>query len=182
MRSTNGGSSWSNLQLSIYDIKGLHFTDQNHGTYISQRAWSKTTDGGLTWSTENIFSTYNSDVSFPDDSLIFTLENYGTVHMHKSTNAGLTWYNYDIVSPSQPSTISFIDQNNGYYGCYGGEVFRTTDGGTTWILQNVIVNKPLTSITYFDANIRDVKSSQTERKYNVFIELLIKIFLLKIIL
>ena len=65
----------------------------------------------------------------------------------KTTDGGLTWQIFDDMTYT--SAIYFINQDTGYVGGILGNVYRTEDGGDSWIIQNI------DSLTYIQ--IEDIK-------------------------
>ncbi|MFA5804767.1 MAG: YCF48-related protein [Melioribacteraceae bacterium] len=77
----------------------------------------------------------------------------------KSTNGGSTWIK--LPAPKNPgivgettnplSSISFINENTGWIvGDYS--IFKTVDGGNTWQLQSLGINRDMNAVFFVDAN------------------------------
>ncbi|MBN8572084.1 MAG: T9SS type A sorting domain-containing protein, partial [Ignavibacteria bacterium] len=98
----------------------------------------KTTNGGSNWI--NIISNLNTDKVY---SLNFLNANTGfavidSLRFLKTTDSGNSW---NIVSylPVHTDKLFMIDELNGY-AIDLIDFYRTTDGGITWVLQNLNLN------------------------------------------
>lgn len=72
------------------------------------------------------------DVFFLNDSLGWAYS-YGTGIIIHTSNGGKTWQVQARLDSLYFEQIQFLDKNNGWLCGERGHVFRTTDGGTTWI-------------------------------------------------
>ena len=102
-------------------------------------------EGSTGWSNTNMFQTLGSvwnvvyqPGGYPPSlhALVFTspLNGFagGGGEILKTTDGGLTW-NADYLSAyTDPKSICFVDESNGYLAGSGGIIFKTTDGGLTW--------------------------------------------------
>jgi len=151
LRSTNGGGTWStqifNNSRLFYTV---HFKDGNNGFALSVDGFYSTSDGGITWSTQPGFG--GIAASIPEFNTIFILQQIGftsTYQIYKTTDYGNSW---NIISlHNNFYNFSFIDRNNGFVNGFRGEMYRTTDGGVTFIQQNTNQTQPLNSIALFDS-------------------------------
>lgn len=103
LRSTDGGDSWS--PVSFQGVLGIfYFVDLNNG-------WSITR--------------YSPDsLQTPEWSITHTTD--GGIHWSvQFTDAGNTDANFN--------TVQFTDLNNGWVGGDRGKIFKTTNGGNSWI-------------------------------------------------
>lgn len=85
-------------------------------------------------------------VSFNGNSIYFKNINTGIISAFKTTNAGTAWnimefggYNF------------FPDLNTGY-SAGGGFIYKTTNFGENWVLQNYTANQTLFSINFINVN------------------------------
>lgn len=89
----------------------------------------------------------------------------------KTTDGGLSWQIIDDMNFSK--AIYFINQDTGYVGGWCGDIYRTEDGGDTWITQNVdtfsYINiyeiKMISSDTIF-VNTTSYNNNKIYRSYN----------------
>lgn len=157
-RSTNAGTSWT--QVSTENTKDLEFHPTNPNiVYAAGKSFLRSTDGGATWATITNGMPATSMVqrmaiavspAAPDRVYVVTVGNdYGLLGFYASTNAGASftlrisspnllgweisgtdmggqgWY--DLAIAASPT-----DANTVYVG--GINIWRTTDGGSTWAL------------------------------------------------
>lgn len=96
----------------------------------------KTTDGGLTFSTQNS-GTVNplSSVHFPVDAVTgYAVGDYGTIL--KTTDGGNTWESQNYNTNSFLRSVHFpVDDRTGYAVGWPGIILKTMDGGVTWLCQ-----------------------------------------------
>ncbi|MFH0992149.1 MAG: YCF48-related protein [bacterium] len=106
-------------------------------------------------------------VKYITSTFVLAVGDNGTVL--KSTNGGSTWAK--LPSPKNPgvvgettnplSSISFINENSGWIvGDYS--IFKTVDGGNTWQLQSLGINRDMNAIFFVDANIGYVGGNNGE--------------------
>ena len=144
-KTTNGGSSWEwiSFQNGRYDgtdINGLYFIDKMTGFAVGLSGRIlKTTDGGKTWN--GYAPTYSSikQLQFTSNTITYGL--VGNLFI-KSTDGCKTWTNIGAPVPTgNTNQFDFVNDSTGY--CIAGgeigssatvaKVFKTTDGGKTWI-------------------------------------------------
>lgn len=139
-RSTNGGVTWNTINLS-FNCNQATFPTSNTA-YIASLAGDilKTTDAGLTW---NSIPNYPGgwtigDIFFLTQDIGFAVGNNGASQdagILRTTNGGQTWsiqYTKTVFSPNYFSTIHFPAPQIGYVLDREMQVYKTTDGGTTW--------------------------------------------------
>ncbi len=175
-KSTDAGATWSSTGPSYYDatLGGLYFLDANTGFFgmyesvfgnINPGAmtWMQTTDGGTTFNPTLIsnspgywvFSTdfASSTIGFSSRS---TYSGIDSVYIKKTVDGGSNWTENTIPNYlGSIYNIDFIDANIGY-GVGGtssnSTVFKTIDGGTTWISESTNTTEMLHSSFFFDEN------------------------------
>ncbi len=110
------------------------------------QTYIKSTDGGLTWQSGPVtnsldFIVNNITATDANTAWVAMVDNQnGGGMIKKTTNGGQTWVtqgtNTFTNAASYPDIIHFFDANNGvvFGDPVGGywEIYRTTDGGTTW--------------------------------------------------
>ncbi len=119
--------------------------DGSGGTALMQ-SFTKTTDGGTTWTAGTIsgFTTYEPSMICAIDANtawvpLFTSNSLGGV-LVKTTDGGATWTQQNTAAFAAPdgfpNVVHFWDADNGF--CMGDpmggyfEIYTTTNGGTTW--------------------------------------------------
>jgi photosystem II stability/assembly factor-like uncharacterized protein len=155
-KTTNGGSSWSKIvgvaTVGSYVSQIVVHPTSSSLVYLSGSAGVlKSTDGGTTWASTSSGANANCVIADPTDSQILyttldgVLVSFGVVR--KSTNGGASWSTLggglptsDVgrvqlaMAPSDHNTLyaSIANATSGT-GLIG--LYRTTDGGASWILQ-----------------------------------------------
>lgn len=153
----NGGFTWNiayiivpSLVLSSFGLNstviycGGRFNEYSLGTMM------KTTDGGANWSHLML----NLPLYYAPQGVLaihFFNERKGIVGGSKggnkrsyavlvTTDGGETWDTTKFVFPYTVNTIAFADSVRGFIGDAAGNIYSTTDGGTTWQNDNVPSN------------------------------------------
>jgi photosystem II stability/assembly factor-like uncharacterized protein len=122
------------------DFKDMHFKNEYTGL-ITGGGGSvyKTTNAGLNW--YRIYLPPNNYGDFRKLSVInnqycFVVEDAKRVY--KSTNYGDTWDSIGYVTgANHPYSCKFSSLQTGWVGGTYGEIFKSTNGGATWINQYV---------------------------------------------
>lgn len=144
LKSTNAGDNWSVIQTptirrlnEIFVVDSLKiFACGDNGTVI------RTSNGGDNW--ETLISGIAIDLS----DIFFTNSNTGYITgfssaaMKKTTNGGVSWTNVNLGSTVDVVTsVYFPSVNTGYVTgfylagkFYQNVIFKTTNGGTNWIV------------------------------------------------
>ncbi len=143
LKTNDGGRTWRNIHSAKNDWEtyfGLHFTDSLNGWVVGSNVLH-TTDGGESWDTVEIGSVEEMrGVEFVSKEIGWTVGRLGVIR--KTLNGGLTWSGQWSTTGVMLTSVSFVDEANGYAvggGVYGdswidsGRVVRTSDGGVTWI-------------------------------------------------
>jgi|GEM_PF-2134318 len=150
LRTVNGGASWqiqqSGTTNKLYDVV---FTDSDNGFVTgASGVILKSTDGGVTWqnrnsntsvSLVNLCSIGNNNVWALGDSVI-----------SKSTDAGETWRIINTTGNSFVK-IKFVNLNTGWALNKEGSLYRTDNGGESWLLviNNIAKYKGPISLSVF---------------------------------
>jgi photosystem II stability/assembly factor-like uncharacterized protein len=131
----------------LHTLLSLHMIDATTGWALSEHAVLRTTDGGVHWKNvtpAHILLTQNSIADFHTAStawVAMSQPNATTTVILHTTDAGQTWQQTTIQA-AIPRQITFIDTRHGWVLTgsrpSGGaaepvSVFRTADGGKTWI-------------------------------------------------
>ncbi|MGB9721149.1 MAG: YCF48-related protein [bacterium] len=152
-RTTDGGSSWTNIYGLTFEFVGklwddVFFLDANNGWLAGANSdIRRTTNGGTTWTTQS------APVSSSLKSIFFLNANEGWIAggdydtltgtgtngliLH-TTNGGTNWSAQMSDVPYQFYGVYFLDAQNGWVcglkdTASPGVFFRTTNGGNDWI-------------------------------------------------
>src|SRR5207247_7863426 len=101
----------------------------------------RTSNGGLSWSTYEVYPITLTDIFFTSKTTGWTIANeqqspYPTVF--KSTNSGINWFPQTVIGYERKPMLSIFmnDSNKGWIGLDSGKVAKTTDGGINWNVIN----------------------------------------------
>jgi len=109
----------------------------------------RSSNGGTTWS-KNIVAGYNFKCVVAYDSTVWATTGNGKVFRSKPGNSPYTVLN---VSVNSINSVCAVDNVTAFVCGNNGEVYRTTNYGTTWELRNSGISFPvkLNSISFKDA-------------------------------
>lgn len=146
-KTMDGGLNWQQVLTSTAgDIATIELTSSGIGMLAgSSGLVMRTTDFGSTWNSVNIPGASDlNDISMPSAQNIYICSNS---NLYKSIDSGLTFS--AIGNPGQLAgvdllSIDFANLNNGIAGCQAGNIYFTSNGGSTW--NNYFSN------SWFDAN------------------------------
>lgn len=159
LKTTDGGENWFSQSLSTsFDIYSIFFTNSLNGWLTlfetvpyNQGSIMHTTDGGNSWHSHigSMGSKFHK-VHFSDINNGWVTESSEIIY--HTTNGGTSWI--EQYPPTQGQglyPIFFIDNNVGWTA--GNPVlgiFKSTNGGDTWLTYSVPVVERINSIKFFD--------------------------------
>jgi photosystem II stability/assembly factor-like uncharacterized protein len=140
MKTTNGGNSFVDSMRIEGDVRDIYFKDSLNGITCGMVGdFQKTTNGGVNWFELEIIK----NGSLYNFIRIGKIENnlwIGGKSIYKSTDYGLTWDSIALVGEmnnvERMYAINFSSLNIGYIGGNRGGMFKTTDGGYNWKMEN----------------------------------------------
>lgn len=137
LKTTDGGNTWQIVGSLNQFGSDFDFINENLGyaTSTDNGYVYKTINGGITWSKTNnnalvLEDGFNSKVYFYNDNIGFASGGFNSPRTSKTINGGATWQQVANISLSQ---LKFFSPTVGY-GLNGGDIYKTTDGGTTWTI------------------------------------------------
>ncbi len=135
----DGGSTWTTVPVgTTSNLKGVRFADAYTGWVTGDDGTIRfTDDGGTVWQTQTsgytgsqggpeVFDTQRAWIPMPGAGGLIL----------RTTNAGTNWPAALTGTGESIKDVSFVDALNGWAvgtGAVNGALFRTTDGGVTWI-------------------------------------------------
>ncbi len=158
LRSNDGGATWEAHGInSPYEFERISFIDAYRGWGITERGhlW-QTKDSGNSWTLLTQFR-MKSDV-FLAKQLYFIDDRHGWFvgawTVLRTVDGGISW---EEGVPAKalplgqwnPYRCHFINPNVGWLADSAGKIFRTRDGGKTWIKQLDMDNEPRFRIVFF---------------------------------
>ncbi|MBN8586335.1 MAG: T9SS type A sorting domain-containing protein [Ignavibacteria bacterium] len=143
---------WLNPYPTANYLTSSQFFDSKTGYVVGERGvFLKTSDAGITWLYSRIDSLYTD---YPE--LFFLDQNTGFVCIYnvwKTTNAGANWGKIPFSEGNGIQCIKFIDQNTGFALTNDtGKVYRTTNAGNSWQLNNIPGGKFFSNIAFAGNN------------------------------
>jgi len=154
---TDGGVSWTPGDSSLVQLRTINdvvFADRNRGWFVSDfspvatdgGAIANTVNGGKTW----VFQDSNTAIMYGVD-FVDTLTGYavgtngswGTGFIYTTKDGGEHWTHSQDFTSGLMFDVSFYNSKIGWISGIHGRIWKTTDSGTNWILQNVNTNTTL---------------------------------------
>jgi len=144
---TNGGISWTRIQLPAGSPFTRYITAQTGGIAYAAGDWGcieKTTDYGNSWESLSTWvappiawGSAIHGIHFPTAQTGYAVINHrmgGLGEILKTVDGGATWFIQDTSSQFPGSwAVDFFNTN---MGCIGGNnIYTTIDGGLTWVLR-----------------------------------------------
>jgi len=136
-RSTDHGNTWQ--PITVFPSSSIIFYSvrfaSNNVAYLSGSNGNiyKSTDAGLTWNAAGYRFTESSldDICFADNNNGYVV---GTNFLARTTNGGVTFQIQDSPFSGDINEVVVPSPNTAIAGADGGNVIRTTNGGTNWSL------------------------------------------------
>lgn len=164
IRTTDGGNTWT-IRGDVSGYTGTDaphlrdgwFFDSNNGYAVGDQSFlngiiTRTSNGGLNWSTTTLPSTSINSIFFLNSNTGFAVGAYLSSGF-KTTNGGLNWTTMTMGGTDQFQDVFALDANN-IYAVGGKNLYKSTDGGVTW-------TNSQTSISYashFSVYFKDVNT------------------------
>ena len=178
LRTTDSGANWSEPASTPQDKKltGIDFYGSNgiivtSGNTTSDKMY-KSSDRGASWVDVSPFCATAvgvnamSDISYASADVIFIVGSNQLVttgYVWKSTDGGLSWSDITAnfsATPPPLNCVKFYDESNGWIGASNGDVYYTTNGGTTWTaVDGAVSNNGITSIMLIEDDVATTTST-----------------------
>lgn len=143
LKTADGGLTWTSSQISVpaTAFRDLSFVDADTGWVVgfNDDAQSdlilRTTDGGATWTEQatGVWDIIQGVHAFDADNALAI----GFGRLLRTTNGGENWEKVAIpvLNDTPLDKIEFLDAIRGYIVGSNNAIFRTDDGGATWVNQ-----------------------------------------------
>jgi photosystem II stability/assembly factor-like uncharacterized protein len=156
LKTTDGGNSWTSYPNGLFLGHAIYFTNTNNGWVCDVNSdLSRTTDGGINWTLQSSGTNRSrSDIFFVNENIGWTFGNTIT----KTIDGGNSWFVlYSFNSAVWINSGFFLDENTGWvcgtesdgYGSVG-KIFKTTNGGNSWLEEFSQYGTPLYKIFFVD--------------------------------
>lgn len=164
-KTTNAGSDWAIIESGIEAddfTKSIHFVNDSIGWLVGGKTREetgfvlKTSDGGMTWSRQDIPVFLNS-VHFINDKTGYVVGENGIIL--KSTDGGTSWLLQNGQTTFSLRSVLFVDPSTGWIVGqdnsldHFGIILQTTDGGLSWRRPDNITVPDLKSIFFVNADV-----------------------------
>ena len=161
LKTTDAGDTWISQSISTPDnIRSILFTDSLNG-WIALYDWTPfrhgsvyhSTDGGNTWFSQlTTFDYALLSLFFTDNLNGWVVGTNGIAF--KTSNGGNTWQPMSIETyGGWLYSVRFTNSSTGWtVGEMFGQVARTTDGGISWLNQNIPTFYYLVDVYFLDDN------------------------------
>lgn len=132
-RTTDGGLSWEETSVSLYNSFAMDFVNKDSGMVVSNGSIKVTHNGGESYKTHS----YGGSLFFRDCQVVTPTLWYagGSVDLFRSADAGLTWERIALdlgESNKYLNGIHFRNELEGFIYFSGDVAHKTTDGGASW--------------------------------------------------
>ncbi len=149
-KSTNSGVNWVINNIGSF-ISFACFVNALTGWTAGSKI-NKTTDGGNSWSEQQISATviFNS-IDFKDAQTGIAVGNNGIIF--KTSNSGVNWNSItNNVSPNQLNKIFFLNNQSGWAAGNNGSIVFTSNSGSNWVQQYSNSSISFYSIRFINQN------------------------------
>ena len=136
LKTTNGGGTWApQTSGTTQNLRSVFFVSSSTGWAVGGNGLIlKTVNSGVNWYQQTSgFGSIVHSVYFTSPTVGYVL---GWMGVLKTIDAGVTWTNQSIYTPSSSTTgtsgsFFFTNSNTGYIVC-GNALLKTTNSGTNW--------------------------------------------------
>ena len=138
-KTTDGGQTWQNANITLEKIHAIRFYDENSGigTYPYNKPVWRTLDGGETWESFPIDSHdgWPNDIEFfpGDPARVFAVFGW---YLFFSNDTGRTWTEIPTPFIRQFRDIAITDSRHAWIVGEGGIIHTSTGGGATSVSEN----------------------------------------------
>ncbi len=154
-KTTNAGTNWI-LQDLHFDsfTNAFWLIDENNAIVCTQRPeLIRTSNGGANWSSYPNFQTrdYLVDAQAMDINTVYAIGTFSSTTFNVTIDGGMTWEVIgEIPGLYSPSCLFFVNGINGYVGGLQGQVFKTQNGGNTWVEKDFPFSDYLNSLFFLN--------------------------------
>ncbi len=150
LKTTDGGGQWAVISGIVFlDFNSIFFADASNGWAVG---WNgtiiRTADGGATWTNQIL----PDDFSGRFNSVFFVDVNNGWAVgddiIIRTSDGGTTWVRQTFSPFSDLNSVFANDANNAWAVGTNGRIFRTTNGGSQWLFEEIDTPTALESVFF----------------------------------
>lgn len=155
---TTDGLTWtSQASGTTTDLQDIDFPTATSGYVVGGSGVIRKTTNGYTW-TNPVISGGNS---YTIKAVKFTSSTNGAFGgdvnslqgFFNATTSSASYFSIPSFSIGTVNDIDFISSTIGFAVCNGGNIYKTTNGGSSWVLQtNSGTTQNLNAVDFYDAN------------------------------
>ena len=131
LKTLDGGDTWETIITDAqHDLQTISFANEEIG-YINGL---KTTDGGVTWTSQPTSEIYGFMYAYNENRIMAGHGSMFDGTIYESNDGGLSWLpHWGHPGLSMFNDCDFLNQDEGYLSSwYAGHLFKTVDGGANW--------------------------------------------------
>lgn len=137
IRTTDAGSSWINKNISTKNnLSKIFFVNADIGLIGGEKTFHFTSDGGKNWIERNPPLDYVNDEPYACYDIAANSQGLwiGSSKLLKTTDLGVTWKKIALNQQYSGgiNSLTFISDSIGILSTSLGEIFKTTNAGTSW--------------------------------------------------
>lgn len=136
-KTVDGGTTWNPIPGTTSIGGALYFSSVDTGFAQSIGGVLKTIDGGTTWIDNFPYSTYTEILFFATKNIGYAAGRNGSldsIFVYKTIDAGNSWsITNSFANYGEPRSMFFTDALTGSMALYGDGIWKTIDGGVTWV-------------------------------------------------
>ncbi|MGN6645513.1 MAG: WD40/YVTN/BNR-like repeat-containing protein [Cytophaga sp.] len=154
-KTVDGGKNWADVSLPTSgNIYVINFFDNNLGFVgIGSGEVYKTVDGGSNWTQITTPSSGNNYIEFQFFDANTILAAGGSIIregvMMKSVDGGTSWKEISIPGSQTIYDLEFLNRTVGFTCGTNNQIYKTTDGGATWIQKTITLTTPASSLIIY---------------------------------
>lgn len=146
-KTINGGENWQEIFIpSKHQLELVYFIDNKQGWIVDTQAQIMSTeDAGLSWKLLEKLKTADNDPSFIAPQKIQFVDKYNgwiadAFSIRKTRDGGKNWQPLFLSRDEKeiaPQAFDFVNEDTGYFCSIDGWLYKTTNGGKTWVKKNI---------------------------------------------
>ncbi len=156
VKSYDSGENWSviyeNPEVETRVPDYIYFLNELEGfiAYRDSRDLSYTSDGGISWEKYQLpYFTPKECLQFFDDNTAYSASD----NFYKSVDKGATWEIVNSDLPFSATSMHFRNKDVGYISDFNRKIWKTQDGGLSWLKQDANFADWVLDMTFNDDGI-----------------------------